>query len=83
SPWSSKATDILHNCGLATVSRVERGVEYFIHSASPLTLNELDLLSEMLHDRMTESMLPALSDASDMFSHAEPAPMTAVDVLAG
>ncbi|MGB5997005.1 MAG: phosphoribosylformylglycinamidine synthase [Marinomonas sp.] len=83
SPWSSKATDILHNCGLATVSRVERGVEYFIHSASPLTLNELDLLSEMLHDRMTESVLPALSDASDMFSHAEPAPMTAVDVLAG
>ncbi|QRV25317.1 phosphoribosylformylglycinamidine synthase [Marinomonas foliarum] len=83
SPWSSKATDILHNCGLAAVSRVERGVEYFIHSSAPLALEELDLLSAMLHDRMTESVLPALSDASDMFSHAEPAPMTAVDVLGG
>ncbi|NVK72774.1 MAG: phosphoribosylformylglycinamidine synthase, partial [Oceanospirillaceae bacterium] len=83
SPWSSKATDILHNCGLAAVSRVERGVEYFIHSSQALTLEELDLLSAMLHDRMTESVLPALSDASDMFSHAEPAPMTSVDVLGG
>ena len=26
SPWSSKATDIAHNCGLADVSRIERGV---------------------------------------------------------
>jgi phosphoribosylformylglycinamidine synthase len=83
SPWSSKATDILHNCGLAAVSRVERGVEYFIHSSAPLSLEELDLLSTMLHDRMTESVLPALSDATDMFSHAEPAPMTSVDVLGG
>ncbi|AEF53385.1 phosphoribosylformylglycinamidine synthase [Marinomonas posidonica] len=83
SPWSSKATDILHNCGLAAVTRVERGVEYFIHSSKPLTLEELDLLSAMLHDRMTESVLPALSDAAQMFSHAEPAPMTSVDILAG
>ena len=28
SPWSSKATDIFHNCGLASVRRVERGVFY-------------------------------------------------------
>ncbi|MBJ7556962.1 phosphoribosylformylglycinamidine synthase [Marinomonas spartinae] len=83
SPWSSKATDILHNCGLTVVSRVERGVEYFIHSAVPLTAEELDLLSAMLHDRMTESVLSALSDAADLFSHAEPAPMTSVDVLGG
>ena len=83
SPWSSKATDIIHNCGLAAVSRVERGVEYFIHSSESLTLEALDLLSVMLHDRMTESVLSALSDASDMFSHAEPAPMTSVDVLGG
>src|SRR5690606_31180853 len=28
SPWASKATDIVHNCGLAAVRRVERGVRY-------------------------------------------------------
>src|SRR5437870_2723228 len=26
SPWSSKATDIAHNCGLEAISRIERGV---------------------------------------------------------
>src|SRR6478752_3456776 len=26
SPWSSKATDIAHNCGLAHVRRIERGI---------------------------------------------------------
>ncbi len=30
SPWSSKATDIVHNCGMSWVKRVERGVEYRI-----------------------------------------------------
>ncbi|MDH3559567.1 MAG: hypothetical protein OEN52_01270, partial [Gammaproteobacteria bacterium] len=28
SPWSSKATDIVHNCGLVNVRRVERGIVY-------------------------------------------------------
>src|SRR5256885_13279494 len=30
SPWSSKATDILHRCGLAKVKRVERGVAWYL-----------------------------------------------------
>ena len=28
SPWSSKATDIAHNCGLVPVRRIERGIVY-------------------------------------------------------
>ena len=28
SPWASKATDIAHNCGMAHIHRVERGVAY-------------------------------------------------------
>ena len=28
SPWSSKATDIAHVCGLTAVRRIERGVRY-------------------------------------------------------
>ena len=30
SPWSSKSTDIAHNCGLAKVVRLERGIAYYI-----------------------------------------------------
>ena len=34
SPWSSKATDIAHNCKLDEVLRIERAVEYrFVCSA--------------------------------------------------
>src|SRR5690554_6041546 len=29
SPWSSKATDIAHNCGLRMITRLERGIAYY------------------------------------------------------
>ena len=32
SPWSSKATDIAHNCGLTAIHRLERGIAYTIDS---------------------------------------------------
>jgi len=37
SPWSSKATDIAHNCGLKKVVRLERGVAWYFatKTASP------------------------------------------------
>ena len=31
SPWASKATDIAHNCGMAHIKRVERGVAFRIN----------------------------------------------------
>ena len=30
SPWSTKATDIAHNCGLTQVVRIERGIAYYM-----------------------------------------------------
>ncbi|RDL45446.1 phosphoribosylformylglycinamidine synthase [Marinomonas piezotolerans] len=83
SPWSSKATDILHNCGLELVERVERGVQYFIHATTELTEEQLTQAATLLHDRMTESVLLDLSAAQNMFIHATPKPMTSVDVLGG
>ena len=35
SPWSSKATDIARNCGLARVRRIERGTAYYVDSSRP------------------------------------------------
>ena len=42
SPWSSKATDIAHDCGLDDVKRVERGISYRIRRAegAPLPTDE-------------------------------------------
>jgi phosphoribosylformylglycinamidine synthase len=56
SPWSSKATDIVHVCGLDAVRRVERGTVYFIDATATLDLAELRQLAAHLHDRMTESI---------------------------
>ncbi|MGA4815697.1 hypothetical protein ACPA9J_13095 [Pseudomonas aeruginosa] len=30
SPWSSKASDIARNCGLAKIDRLERGIAYYV-----------------------------------------------------
>ena len=56
SPWSSKATDIAHVCGLASIRRLERGTLYFIAATEDLRPAELRSLGLLLHDRMTESV---------------------------
>jgi phosphoribosylformylglycinamidine synthase len=56
SPWSSKATDIAHVCGLANIGRLERGTLYFIEAEADLSHGELQRLGTLLHDRMTESV---------------------------
>ncbi|MDP9014903.1 MAG: phosphoribosylformylglycinamidine synthase [Pseudomonadota bacterium] len=66
SPWSSKATDIAHVCGLAGLRRLERGTLYFIAAAEDLRPEELRCLGMLLHDRMTESVwIGAAADAGD------------------
>jgi phosphoribosylformylglycinamidine synthase len=75
SPWSSKATDIARNCGLAQVLRIERGLAYTL---------ELDgragreALGALLHDRMTETVLGSLEDAERLFRHVAPRPLERV-----
>ena len=84
SPWSSKATDIAHNCGLSQLQRLERGKAFYIQTADQsLTEAELNKLKGLLHDRMVESVYPSLDDAVNLFSQAEPAPMSSVDILGG
>ncbi|AIR63521.1 hypothetical protein [Cedecea neteri] len=40
SPWSSKATDIAHNCDLPQIKRLERGVAWYV-TGSTLTAEQL------------------------------------------
>ncbi len=81
SPWSSKATDILRNCGLQQVTRVERGVVYELHLQNALATPARQLLDSLIHDRMTQSVLGSPEDADVLFRHAEPAPLRSVDIL--
>ena len=85
SPWASKATDIVHNCGLTMIHRIERGVQYSVktNDGQPLTRGQREVLDAALHDRMTETVLSSLEDAVVLFHTTEPKPLRTVDVLQG
>jgi phosphoribosylformylglycinamidine synthase len=78
SPWSSKATDIAHRCGLKFVQRIERGRLFGIEGLAPA---DHPLLSDLLHDRMTEAVATGPEEAHRLFVHAEPAPLSRVDLI--
>ena len=89
SPWASKATDIAHNCGLA-LRRVERVTQYHLSLKSPLIGKapvlgdeKLVAVAALLHDRMTESVLPGVEGAAALFAELPAQPMVQVDVLVG
>ncbi len=63
SPWSSKATDIAHNCGLDSILRVERGTAYYIAASTALTDGQLQSLGELVSDRMVEAVMTDLQQA--------------------
>ncbi len=81
SPWSSKASDIARNCGLAKIDRLERGIAYYVQGE--LSESDAQQVAARLHDRMTQLVLDRLEGAAELFSHAQPRPLTAVDVLGG
>ena len=81
SPWSSKATDIAHNCGLKQIKRLERGVAYYVQSQE-LNAEQQQQLTALLHDRMTEVVLDSFTAASCLFQKAAPKPVVSVNILA-
>ncbi len=76
SPWSSKATDIAHNCGLGQVARIERGIRWW----STGTLREPQGVAAWLHDRMTEVVLAPDADPELLFRHTAPARLDRVEL---
>ena len=85
SPWSSKATDILHNCGLAKIRRIERGIAYQVELANGQSWADATsgVILPLLHDRMTEVLLHSVEEAAGLFKHVPPRELESVDVLTG
>ncbi len=80
SPWSSKATDILHRCGLAAVRRVERGTAWRLGASGEMVTGEAALaLAGALHDRMTETACTDPEDAVALFEHHAPQPLRRIE----
>ncbi|MCM8595991.1 phosphoribosylformylglycinamidine synthase [Accumulibacter sp.] len=84
SPWSSKATDIVWNSGLAAVERVERGIAVRVSGRrSRLSASERQQLRALLHDRMVETVFDDFTQVVTLFRHFPPVPPGSVDVLDG
>jgi phosphoribosylformylglycinamidine synthase len=77
SPWSSKATDILHNTGFTDVVRIERAREVLIAGAS-----DVRPLVDALHDRMTESVFfESADELQELFAPRQQKALGHIDVL--
>ena len=83
SPWSSKSTDIAHNCGLNKIIRLERGIAYYVSLSTELTDEQRAQLNHLISDRMMESVFSQLSQTSELFASAEPGELTAIDIQHG
>ena len=79
SPWSSKASDICRLCGLSTVSRIERGINY--HFDRIINAQELVTILELVMDKMTESHLKDINDSDVLFSELKPNEFNSIDIL--
>jgi phosphoribosylformylglycinamidine synthase len=79
SPWSSKATDIVHNSGIASVNRVERGIAYYIDGQKESS----ERIDQILHDRMTETVLPDMESAGELFIEYKPQEFSRIDISSG
>ena len=90
SPWASKATDIVHNCGMSHIRRLERGVSYhvqlkpgFLGGSKRLPEAAARDVAALLHDRMTETVLRDANEAAGLFRELASKPLEFVDVLKG
>ena len=81
SPWSSKASDIAHGCGLMRIARLERGIAYRLSGPKRILDAARPELEALLHDRMTQAVLARFEDAERLFARAEPTPSRSIDVL--
>jgi len=80
SPWSSKATDIVHVCGIGAVRRIERGTAYWF--TGELSADSVAKLAPGLHDRMTEAVFSRIADGAQLFEQGAARSARSVAVLA-
>lgn len=83
SSWSSKATDIAHNCGLTKVERLERGLIYYFSFAEELTQQQQQQLASLLYDRMMETVISDVQQAEQLFQQQDPKSFNQIDILTG
>lgn len=82
SPWSSKATDIAHNCGLSNVVRIEHGRLWRLRdqNGEPLSGDAITTVMGLIHDRMIEQVAISGAALADLFAQADPRPLQRIQL---
>lgn len=82
SPWSSKATEIAKKCHL-DINRIERGrvIYLFTQDNATLSQSELNNISSLLFDKMTESLILTETDGYKLFDEKPPKQLQEIDIL--
>ena len=87
SPWASKATDIVHLCGLNRIRRVERGISWTLFFRNMPAEDRISAmkgrLSGAIFDPMIETLLDDVQQASALFSASKPGLLNTIDILGG
>ncbi|MCR5027999.1 MAG: phosphoribosylformylglycinamidine synthase [Fibrobacter sp.] len=81
SPWSSKATDIAHICGLSEIKRIERAIAYYVDFNGGVTEEVSKKVKAKIHDRMTQKVFQAFNQLDVLFLHEEPKKLVEVPIL--
>ena len=80
SAWSSKASDILHICGLDKVLRIERGWFYRFWSDGDIPDNAHTRLASLIYDRMTEEVLFKVPRTEFIFEYPPARPLNVFEM---
>ena len=81
SPWSSKATDIAHICGLPAIKRIERAIAYYVKFEGAVPAGARAQIAAKIHDRMTQAVFADTASLEVLFSKEEPRPLNVIPVL--
>jgi phosphoribosylformylglycinamidine synthase len=81
SPWSSRASDIIQNCGI-DILRIERlkTISFMKSSGKFLSQSEKKGLGQLFYDRMTESIFLNQDDINKLFIHHTPKPLNHINI---
>ncbi len=76
SPWSSKATDIVQNCNISSLIRLEHGIGYL-----KADIEKRGVTHRQLYDPLTESLITDPDQLKELFAVDNPKPLKIVPIL--
>ena len=82
SPWSSKASDIAHNCGLNNILFIKRAFQYRLTIGDDLSDHAKQRIIDACHDSLTQSIVTNEFEFLSYFDPIKALPCADINILA-